>query len=102
MHIIKLLFTTTILLVSTQASATEYKCYVTGSDTLKYLVIVDFDTPGMAARAARHVRIKNQKTGRVGVQDVHECVTLDKPFRNKAARLLEEKTPLETITNPRK
>ena len=88
--------------MSTQTQATEYKCYVTASDTLRYIVIVDFDRPGMAARAARHVWITSPTTGKVGVQDVHECVTLDTAFRNKAARELEKKTPIETIKNPRK
>lgn len=87
---------------SLQASAIEYKCYVTASDTLRYIVIVDFDRPGLAARAARHVWIKSETTGKVGVQDVHECVTLNTPFRDKAARELEKKTPLETIKNSRK
>ena len=89
-------------LYSVQASATEYKCYVTGSDTLQYIVIVDFDRPGMAARAARHVWINSPTTGKVGVQDVHECITLDKPFHDKAARELEAKTPIDTINNARK
>ena len=85
-----------------QASATEYKCFVTGSDTLRYIVVVDFDRPGMAARAARHVWINSPTTGKIGVQDVHECVTLNKTFRDKAARELEQKTPIDTITNSRK
>ena len=88
--------------ISLQTFATEYKCYVTASDTLRYIVIVDFDSPGMAALAARHVWIKTPTTGKVGVQDVHECVTLDKPFHNKAARELELLTPLDTIKNSRK
>jgi hypothetical protein len=93
-----------VLMLSTfslQASATEYKCYVTASDTLHYIVIVDFDSPGMAALAARHVWITNPATGKVGVQDVHECIILDKPFHAKAARELEKVTPLESINNPR-
>ena len=89
-------------LISDHAHSAEYKCYVTASDTLRYLVIVDFPSPGMAARAARHVWINTPNTGKVGVQDVHECVELDKPFRDKAAQRLESKTPLESIKNPRK
>lgn len=89
-------------MMSTQAFAVEYKCYVTASDTLRYIVIVDFDSPGMAAVAARHVWITTPTTGKVGVQDVHECATLDKPFREKAARDLELVTPLDTIKNQRK
>lgn len=99
--VLRSLFVFTALLVSTQAQAIEYKCYVTASDTLRYIVIVDFDRPGMAARAARHVWIKSPTTGKVGVQDVHECIETNKPFRNKAARELEKKTPLETIKNTR-
>ncbi len=91
-----------LCLCTLSAQADEYKCYVTASDTLRYIVIVDFDSPGMAARAARHVWINNPSTGKVGVQDVHECVTLDKTFRDKAAQALEKITPLDTIKNPRK
>ncbi len=98
---ITLTFLMSLLLVG-QANATEYKCYVTGTDTLHYIVIVDFTSVGMAATAARHVQIDTPNMGRVGVQDVQECAELDKSFRSKAARQLDERTPRETITNSRK
>jgi len=91
-----------LFLVSSTTWAKEYKCYVTGYNTMHYLVIVDFDSPGMAARAARHVWIKTPDFGKVGVQDVIECRSIDKPFQNKAARAQEELTPLNTITSSRK
>ncbi len=101
-HVCSLKLGLFLALCAPSAQADEYKCYVTASDTLRYLVIVDFDSPGMAARAARHVWIDNPSTGKVGVQDVHECVLLDKTFRDRAAQALEKVTPLDTIKNARK
>ncbi|NOY63382.1 MAG: hypothetical protein GXP10_09590 [Gammaproteobacteria bacterium] len=83
------------------AQAGEYKCYVTGADSLHYVVIVDFSSLGMAARAARHVRIDTPNMGRVDVQDVIECRELDQTFRDQKARALDAKTRLDTITNRR-
>jgi len=92
-----------LLMVSTSSAyAVEYKCYVTGSDSLHYLVVVDVESSGMAILAARHVKVNSPVTGKVGVQGVQECTTLDKPFRHASARKLEEKTPIDTITNSRK
>ncbi len=93
-----ILFMTTIA----QANAGDYKCYVKASDSLRYLVIVEMNSAGMAARAARHVWINSPVTGKVGVQDVIECQVLNKPFKDANARKQEKITPINTIRNIRK
>ncbi|TPW11175.1 MAG: hypothetical protein FD130_2032 [Halothiobacillaceae bacterium] len=94
--------TALLLLTSHDTLAKEFKCYVTASDTLHYLVIVDFESAGMASLAARHVWINTKETGKVGIQDVHECVALDASFRSNAAKQLDANTPRSEITNARK
>ena len=93
-----------LLLITSNLSAkpSEYKCYVSASDSLHYIVIVEMNSAGMAARAARHVWINSPVTGKVGVQDVIECIALNKPFKDVGARKQEEKTPLHTIKNTRR
>lgn len=84
------------------AKTSSFKCYVSASDSLHYIVIVEMNSVGMAARAARHVWINSPATGKVGVQDVIECIALNKPFRDANARKQEIKTPLHTIKNTRR
>ena len=70
-----------------------FKCFVTGSDTLSYIIELKAPNAGIAGSAARHGRIQSKNMGRVEVRGVIECTAVGRDFRTRQAQEHEKRHP---------